>query len=288
MDPFVPTGLAEGSLSLAVVFAAIGFVGFESTAVFRDEMRDPDRTIPRATYFAIVSIGLFYVLASWAATVAYGRSAVVAAAQNDPGGFFTASVQNYLGSVAVHIVSVMLVMSYLAGVICEQSILSRYLHSLGVDGVLGRAVGRVHVRHGSPYVANVLTSAVLLVLFLPWMAEADPTVPSSVLGAAGLLTLMAVMALASFAVLAYFRRRPRTRAGMWPGTVAPLIAGALLVIVMVLGVRNFDTVSGAGGALSWGLLAVAVGAGLLGPVVASVLRRRRPDVHRRVGRRSAE
>ena len=121
LSPLTPAALGDGPVALALLLAAVGFVGFESTAVFRDEMRDPDRTVPRATFLAVLGIGLFYVVAAWAAVVAYGPGAVKAAAHDDPAGFFTSSVQAYLGTVAVHVMSVMLVSSYLAGTISEQT-----------------------------------------------------------------------------------------------------------------------------------------------------------------------
>lgn len=285
LDSFVPAGLGEGSVSLALLLAAVGFVGFESTAVFRDEMRDPDRTVPRATFLAVISIGVFYVIASWAAVVSYGPGGVVTAAQDDPAGFFTSSVQVYLGSVAVHVMSVMLVMSYLAGVIAEQNILSRYFHSLGADGVLPRAVGRVHPRHGSPYVANIVTTAALFLLLVPWVSASSPTTPYAVLAAAGLVALDVVLALASVGVFAYFRRNRPARGGLWTTAVAPLAAGLMLTTATVLGVRNFGLLSGDDGGLSGVLLAIGIGTGVLGVVVALAFRRWRPEIYRRIGRR---
>jgi amino acid transporter len=284
-DAFALSGLGEGSLSLALVFAAVGFVGFEATAIFRDEMRDPARTIPRATYFAVASIGLFYVLAAWAAVVAYGPAAVGDAARDDPAGFFTGSVETYLGSVAVHVVSVMLVMSYVAGAISEQSILSRYFHALGSDGVLPEVVGRVHVRHGSPHVANLVTTITLAVLFVPWVIGSEPTTPYSVLGGAGVLTLNIVLALTSIAVFVYFRRRDTARGGIWTTAVAPIAAAVLLVTVTVLALRNFEVLTGDDGWLSVVLQLVTVATFVLGVGLALVLRRRRPEVYRRIGRR---
>jgi amino acid transporter len=37
--------------------------------VFRDEARDPERTIPRATCTALLLIGAFHTLSSWASPV---------------------------------------------------------------------------------------------------------------------------------------------------------------------------------------------------------------------------
>ena len=43
---FQPDVFTQGTLGIAVLFALTGFIGFEATAVFRDEARDPERTIP--------------------------------------------------------------------------------------------------------------------------------------------------------------------------------------------------------------------------------------------------
>jgi amino acid transporter len=283
LSPLTPAALGDGPVALALLLAAVGFVGFESTAVFRDEMRDPDRTVPRATFLAVLGIGLFYVVAAWAAVVAYGPGAVKTAAHDDPAGFFTSSVQAYLGTVAVHVMSVMLVSSYLAGTISEQNILSRYFHSLGADGVLPRAVGSVHRRHGSPYVANIVTTAVLLVLFLPWLSADAPTTPYAVLSGAGLVALDVVLALASFGVLAYFRRIEGARR-VWTTVISPLASGLLLTAATILGVLNFEVLSGEAGTLAPVLLVIGVATAVAGVVGAVALRRWRPEIYRRIGR----
>jgi amino acid transporter len=64
--------VVSGSLGTAIMFAIASFIGFEATAVFRDEARDPERTIPRATYLALILIGVFYTLSSWAVVSAWG------------------------------------------------------------------------------------------------------------------------------------------------------------------------------------------------------------------------
>ncbi|MFP3458104.1 APC family permease, partial [Psychrobacter sp. SIMBA_152] len=58
--------ITDPSLGLALLFAVGNFFGFEATVVYREEVRNPNTTIPRATYLAVVGIGLFYALAAWA------------------------------------------------------------------------------------------------------------------------------------------------------------------------------------------------------------------------------
>lgn len=71
---FSPSEIFSGSPGVALVFALAGYIGFESTAIFRDEAKDPARTIPRATYAALILIGGFYALSSWAVVTAGGAT----------------------------------------------------------------------------------------------------------------------------------------------------------------------------------------------------------------------
>lgn len=47
--PFETAAITSGSPGLGIMFAIYSFIGFEATVVYREEARDPDRTIPRAT-----------------------------------------------------------------------------------------------------------------------------------------------------------------------------------------------------------------------------------------------
>ena len=47
LDIFAPRALLNGSPAIGLMFAILSFIGFEATAVFRSEAKDPDRTIPR-------------------------------------------------------------------------------------------------------------------------------------------------------------------------------------------------------------------------------------------------
>ena len=66
------SAIFSGSLGIGLLFAIISYVGFEATAIFRDEARTPERTIPRATYVALILIGVFYAVTSWALISGWG------------------------------------------------------------------------------------------------------------------------------------------------------------------------------------------------------------------------
>ena len=44
------------------MFAFAAFIEFESTVIFRDEAKTPDRTIPKASYTAVIGVGVFYTI----------------------------------------------------------------------------------------------------------------------------------------------------------------------------------------------------------------------------------
>jgi len=75
-----PSAIFSGSLGIGLLFALISYVGFEATAIFRDEAKTPERTIPRATYIALVLIGVFYAVTSWALISGWGDQEAVASA----------------------------------------------------------------------------------------------------------------------------------------------------------------------------------------------------------------
>ena len=72
-DTFTPSTVTSGSPALALMFSMAGFIGFESTAIFRDEAREPEKTIPRATYAAVVLIAVFYTFASYSLVQGWGK-----------------------------------------------------------------------------------------------------------------------------------------------------------------------------------------------------------------------
>lgn len=99
LSSFTPGSIFSGPVGIAVLFGLTGFIGFESTAVFRDEAVDPDRTVPRATYIAVLVIGGFYAVSSWAVILGFGPDKAMATAKADPINFIFLIMERYLGAV---------------------------------------------------------------------------------------------------------------------------------------------------------------------------------------------
>ncbi|GEE00941.1 amino acid transporter [Gordonia spumicola] len=277
-EPLSMSAFTSGTPATGIMFAVFGFVGFEATAVFRSEARDPDRTIPRATYVAVILIAVIYAVSSWAMIIGLGAEQASGLAAEDPEGLAPGLATRYVAQFAHDALQVLLVTSFFACVLTAHNVVSRYLFALGRQNALPARLGAAHPRYKSPHVASLLTSAVIGVLVaVTAIAGLDPvTQVYAWFGGAGTLGLIALLTLTSGAIVIHFRRGAAT--SLWRGTVAPALAFAALGCILVLVVVNFELLIGTRGLanLFLGVLAAAFVGGL---VWALALRRRRPDVY---------
>ncbi|WTW93974.1 APC family permease [Streptomycetaceae bacterium NBC_01309] len=240
-----PDAFGAGSPGIGIMFALAGFIGFEATAVFRDEARDPDRTVPRATYLSLVLIGVFYTVSSWAVVSAWGDEGVVEKARTAPEALTAQTAERYLGGWADDTVQVLFVTSIFAALLAFHNVLARYMFALGGDRALPAACGRRHGRHRSPYVASLVQSATAAVLLAACVAaDLDPVAEVFTwLGGVATLGVMVLMVLTCAAVISFFRR-DRVDTRLWHTLVAPLLGLVGLLVLLVPVVRNFPTLVG--------------------------------------------
>ena len=260
-----PPHIVSGSPGIAIMFAVASFIGFEATAIFRDEARDPQRTIPRATYTALLLIGVFYTLSSWSVVSAWGDAAAVTAATADPGNMIITTIGNVLGPAGGDLAQVLLMTSLFAAALSFHNVLARYYFALGNSGGLHGALGRSHPEHRSPHVASAtqtVVSAVFVAIFA--VAGMDPvTQVFAWMAGTATVGVLALMTLTCAAVLTYFRRT-RVDVRLWHTVVAPGLGLAGLAGCLALTVANFRTLIGGSGALATGIGAVLVVSFVLG------------------------
>jgi amino acid transporter len=259
---FQPDVFTQGTLGIAVLFALTGFIGFEATAVFRDEARDPERTIPRATYAAVLIIGGFYALTCWAFVVAIGPDQVTEVAQRTLAGeanMLLDTTDDTLGRVGRDVVNVLLLTSLFACVLSFHNVIARYQFVLAGKGLLPRRLGTVHATHNSPAFSSVVqtVTAAVIVLILA-VFGVDPLV--GVFGSmAGVATvgMVLLMLTTSVAVLVYFlRHRENANGRIWQTGIAPTLACLGLLASLWLVLSNFTLVTGGSITLSTILAAV--------------------------------
>lgn len=278
LDSFTLHEITSGSLGIPVLFALTGFIGFESTAVFRDEAREPERTIPRATYIAVLLIGGFYAFTCWAFVIANGTEQVKQVAQqtlNGEGNILLDTTATYLGTVGRDLVNVLLLTSLFACVLSFHNVIARYQYVLAHKRLLPRRLGHVHPVHHSPSTSSVIqtvTATVLLGLFA--VGGIDPLV--GVFGSmAGVATvgMVILMFTTSLAVFAFFtRRRDLVHRRTWQARIAPLLASLGLLVSMWLVLSNMTLVTGGSPALSTALAILPFAGFALGVVIGQPTR----------------
>lgn len=236
------TGAGAGAL---LVMAITGFVGFEQSVVFSEESRDPKRTVPRATYIAIALIAVLYAFASWAMISAAGADQVVARSGEEGPELFFNLAAGPLGSIALHLGHILFLTSLIAAMISFHNIISRYMFSLGREGVLPRLFGKTVPGTGAPKNGSLAQSAVGLTVIVAYaVAGWDPLVQLFFWGGTGGgLGVLLLITLTSFAVIGYFARNPEGE-DVLHRVVAPVVGSVLLIVVSYLALDNIATLLG--------------------------------------------
>ncbi len=152
---FSPVGLAAGG-----ILAFFAFLGFEDIVNMVEETREPARTVPRAIFLALAITTLLYVGVAWAAVRAVpvdrlGGShqplaLVFEAATGRPAAF--------LAAIAV--------VAALNGVLAQVVMSARVLYGLGRFSRAFAPFHHAHPRFGTPVLATVLATAMVIVLAL--------------------------------------------------------------------------------------------------------------------------
>jgi hypothetical protein len=261
------------------MFAFTSFVGFESAALYGEETKDPRRSVPRATYIAVGSIGIFYFLTTWVTVGALGASQARAVATHELGNLLFTETTRYVNKGVSDLMAVLLCTSLLASMLAVHNAAGRYLFALGRERVLPAGLGRYHPRHLSPHVGSITVSVVCTVVIAAFAAAGlDPylTLATSMVGLST-LGIVLLQALAAASVVVFFVRR---RTGSWLIPVAGALVGAIgLGVALVLAVAHFRTLTGTDspviGNVPWLLVVVVIG----GLAAGLYLRARRPAVY---------
>ncbi|MDH8013964.1 amino acid permease, partial [Klebsiella pneumoniae] len=75
-------GVVGASAGIGLFFAFWSWVGFESSAMYGEESKNPKKIIPLATLLGVIGIGVFYVFISWMAIAGTGPEQAIALAQD--------------------------------------------------------------------------------------------------------------------------------------------------------------------------------------------------------------
>jgi amino acid transporter len=271
---FAPEAIASGAPGVAIMFAVASMFGFESTAIYSAEAKDPHKTVARATYLSVGIIAVFFSFITWMLVSFYGPSHVVDAAgaaleSGDATSFVIGPIVEMFGPWAGITAGVLLVTSLLAGIIAFHNGINRYLHSLALRGSMPAVIARTN-KHRAPAAAAWIQTSVAVLLVAPFaLLGMDPVLTLfSWFSGLAVAALLVLYMLSSLAVVAYFRREKVT-GQQWQTFIAPVLASVLLAWVLYLVVSNFTSLIGGSAETATALL-VAVPALFLAGVLVEI------------------
>jgi len=289
LSAFRTNGLEGGVIGLGLLFAFWSWVGFESTAIYGEESKDPKHIVPRATMIAVIGIGVFYTFISWMTVSANGATRSVELAQNDPFELLYAPTRAFVGGWAVTVFEWLVVFGSFACALAIHNSAARYLFAFGRDRLLPHRLGEAHVDHGSPWIASLTQSAfAAFMLLVCWLSDSDPYLELFVLVAIlATILLLIVQTMCSISTVWYFhvkKEHPET-AHWWRTITAPVIGGIGMIYVIYLMISNMEAAAGAASEtlffklIPWAVVLLPVGSILL----ALYLRAKRPAQYSKIG-----
>jgi amino acid transporter len=248
---FAPDAIFSGGLTagagIAFAFALASFIGFEATAIYGEESKDPKRNVPLATYISVILITLIFALVGFGLVTGIGSTdiqnkvfeitAVDGVPLADPSGLLFGMTTQFVGDWLTELFGWIVLTSLFAAMLAFQNSAARYLFSMGRAGVLPKRLDHTNSKQ-SPFTATtVVTVLALAMVIVAIFAEWDPFLNvfywfSSV----SVISIVLTEILVSIAVIVYFRRtKEDTR--LWHTIIAPVLA------IIGLGVGEFMLIS---------------------------------------------
>jgi amino acid transporter len=272
----------EGAIAVAPGIALFGafwsWVGFEMAPNYGEEARP--RILGAAMLAALLVLTVVYVLVSYAFVVGYGTDGVAAGVgaqfSGEVASAFFPLTDSFAGAWLTYAFQALIVTSTFACQLAFFNTAARYLFALGREGVLPRALARTHRRLQTPHVASAVLAAVLAVYIGGFVVD-DASRDAALLKLAtwspllGVFGLLAVQALTSVAIVAYFRREGGS-------IVAPLLGAGLMAFSAYLLLANRGSLAAAEGVPFVEAIPFVVLAAFCVGVVASLWRERSGNV----------
>jgi amino acid transporter len=216
-----PNGLS--GVGLGVVFGILSFIGFDAAAVLGEESRDPRRVIPLAVGGSVIGVGVFYVYVMYGLTAGYHLNdpAQMKAFLGDSTPFVT--LAHHYAPWLEQLVDLCAIAGLFSAFLALQNTTVRVLFSMGREGALPAALGRVHAKFHSPHIAIYTLTVFTVIVGLAGGAWLGPGATGlyGFTGTIGTVGVVLVYILCNIALIRYFASRPDRNIGLH--VVAPIL-----------------------------------------------------------------
>lgn len=202
-NPFFPLG--AGGVLVAMGLTFIAFQGYDLIATLAEEIKEPEKNIPRATFIALAITLTMYLLIlfvslgavdagdtpSWQFLGRYKETAIVRAAED------------FMPAFGVAVIVFGGLLSTMSALNATVMAASRVAFSMARDAWLPDPVAKIDPKRRTPRVAIIATGAILLVMAL--------TLPIETIGSAASLIFLLTFALVNLSVIVLRRKAPEIK-----------------------------------------------------------------------------
>ena len=168
LSVFDPNQTSLNTVFNGILFAILLFVGFEAAASIAEEMHAPRKRIPVAVLGTVAVSAVFFLLVCYAATIGYGKVALLHNAWGSSPDAMGDLAQRYVGSWLSVLIDLAIIFDALSLGIAIMVTSSRLLFALGRDRLLPARLATTS-RYDTPVVANAVLAA-WGILVLVWTA----------------------------------------------------------------------------------------------------------------------
>ncbi|HDR9187922.1 TPA: APC family permease [Burkholderia vietnamiensis] len=286
LAPLHPANVLTSKFGTSLVFVVVAYMGFETTVIYANDVRNPNRSIPIATYVSVAIIMAIYVVSTVQMSNAFGYAEVVALAQKSPADLWFAVTERVLGKQMVMVTNALLITSMLAAIISFNNATVRYWYSLGRDGIAFGSLGELSSNKRLPIRAANMQSVLMIALIVLFAVyRVDPVmVITPYLSIPTAIGIVCVQALTALAVIRFFRMRRERATPFIRWAVFPAISFAGFGYFLYAMIGNVSLMAGTSSTvvsiLPWTTPAIAVA----GAAFAIWLRHARPSVYGALGR----
>lgn len=256
-EMFSPDQAFGPGLAFTLVFTLLLFTGFETTAVFGEEVKAPRRSVAIATFGVLGVLLVVVILGAWTLVAAF--SDVQSVAAQDAGSVVTMVAEEYIGPWAPTTISILVTISFMGAAVTTFNLAMRYLFDFGRDGVISRRFAKTHPRYATPYVGLIAVASVSTLALAPFaLTGADPLGKLfPVISAVTSLAAAGQMVAACLSIIVA-KLRGRVTESAWVTLFTPAVAATCLVGCLVLILANYDEVTGSSSGVVYAMPVVLI------------------------------
>jgi amino acid transporter len=230
------------------------WVGFEMAPNYAEESKDPKKIAKIATYGSVIGLGIFYIVMSLMFVAGYGKTGSAQAVADQFAGKSTSAwyplAEQYAGGWLKTCFELFMITSSFACSMAFYNTGARYIFSLSREGLLPKVFAKTHDKHKTPVNAAFAVTVIVFIWCGAFVASYSDTLSALTKIATwtpllGVLGILGVQAICSFAIVRYFQTEAKDGAHWWKTLLAPLVGGFAQIGAMYLLISGRATLGGA-------------------------------------------